>query len=203
MKLHKLLYLLPIVSFSCFAETYIGIAGGGSNQITQIDTNDSTLGDFHPYSSRWSATGRVDTGYNFNKYNAIEAGYNYYGKVTNELPLGDSITGGGSAVDLSYKLMLPTKIQDFSVFGRVGIAYDMANSGLFISNCHCGTISTNGYGWTDVLGAGVKYQAARHISVSGEWLSNGLLSPINLQHNNTQIGSWSTQSFLAGIAYNF
>ena len=202
--------MLLTVSFPTWASVnsgpYVGVELGTDNQIVNfvpsafnLNTNGSQL-----YSPNWGFAGRINFGYNFNKYNGVELAPTYYFSQNYNYPNGSGSTGiSATSLDLSYLPTFPIADSKWSVFGRLGIAYDWINSSTS-SSCNCGVSSTpSGSNVADVIGAGFRYRISLKSSFRVEWIANGLFFPIGIGNNNGNIANWSTQSFMAGINYHF
>lgn len=185
---------------------YIGGAVGGSNQINNftpsafnVNTGGSSLNN-----SSWTFDGRIDGGYNLDKYNGFELGYMYTTGASFGLPdSSGTLNVNASTIDLSYILTVPVKIPGFSVFGRVGVGYDAVNSSGSSSNPLYPQFNPSGSSFADVLGAGVKWDVSRHFTAKVEWISNALLFPIGINSGGTNVANWNSQTFNVGIDYKF
>ena len=142
--------------------------------------------------------GRFNLGYNADKYNGFELGFNYNALPGYAYPNNaGSLTGSVSTLDASYILYLPTIVQKLSVFGRVGVGYDWING-----NSSNG-LSPSGANFADVLGAGIKYNISRKMSFRLEWMGNGLLIPVSVNSGSTNVANFSEQVFMLGLNYHF
>lgn len=211
----RLVILFSVISVPCFAGVmsgpYVGASIGVDNQIVtfnpgvaNISTNGSQL-----YNSSAGFMGRLNVGYNFNKYSGIELAPSYYFPQNYNYPAGGSVDIGATSLDLSYLFSLPISQSKFSVFGRVGLAYDWVNSGSENNtNCGCGNqslsnLAISGSNFADLIGSGLNYNLSNNTSVRVEWIANGLLFPIGLSSNSQNVANWTTQQFLAGVNYHF
>jgi hypothetical protein len=208
----KLLFILigiPFISYATVSNgPYVGLELGTANQIVtyqpsafDLNTNGSQL-----YNPNYSFLGRVNLGYNVDKYNGFELGTSYFFSSSSSYPNGNgSMSTNTTSLDLSYLLYLPISSTKISVFGRLGFAYDWinnANSG----GCGCGTSSNlnpSGSNLADVIGAGLKYNIGPHTSFRIEWIANGLFFPVGINNGSQNIASWTAQTYQAGINYHF
>lgn len=197
--------LLPAAWASVNSGPYVGIELGTDNQIVNfvpsafnLNTSSSQL-----YNPNWGFAGRINFGYNFNKYNGIELAPTYYFSQSYNYPNDFGSTGiNATSLDFSYIPTFPITDSKWSVFGRLGVAYDWVNSSN--SSCNCGASSVpSGSNVADVLGAGLRYRISLNSSFRVEWISNGLFFPIGISNDNENIANWSTQSFMVGINYHF
>lgn len=188
---------------------YVGLNAGGANQIVSynpsafnLNTNGSEL-----YNPSWGFVGRVDGGYNFNKWSGLELGAAYYSGSGSSYPTGSgTFNPSTSSLDFSYIAYLPISQTDFSVFGRIGIAYDWINNDGTSSGCNCSGVAAldpSGSNFADVLGAGIRYKMSMHSSLKLEWLANGLIFPVGINSGSTSVANWSAQTFQIGAAYHF
>lgn len=189
--------------------TYIGVAAGVANQ--PLSFNQSAFGingnGSNTVNTQLGMAGRLFGGYNFNKYNGVEAGVSYNTGTTYNYPDGSGgMTSNAAGVDISYIPMLPISNSNWSVFGRVGVEYGWINSSGG-SDCNCSTsispLNPSGSSFTDELGAGMRYKISNRFTYKIEWISNGLLFPIGINSGNTDVGSWSQQTFQTGVSYHF
>ncbi|MBY0379136.1 MAG: outer membrane beta-barrel protein [Burkholderiales bacterium] len=191
---------------------YLGINGGLTNNIVILNASTySTVqtGGSQLYNANVGYNIGLDVGYNFDAYNGMELGYNYSSPTLISIPGSiTSLTTSATALSLSYKLYLPTFIENWSVFGRVGVAYNSVNQGIFNSSgsCNCtNTLQMNAQGTTfaDVLGAGLRYKMTPNSTLNFEWIANGLIFPIGLNQGTSNIASWYSQNFNIGLNYHF
>ena len=199
LKLKLVIGLTSVVPLAMAGVGYVGLELGVDNQ-TLSGSNSTYIpsaGNFT--TNNVSFIGRVQGGYIFDKYNSIEVGYNYLSGLNYQLPNDSSITGSTNVVDLSYILSIPTMIDNFAVYARVGAAYDWISAST--NDNLLGTPS--GSGVVDVLGAGIKYKIAENWAWRLEWIGNGILFPMSVTQGNNTVGTQSTQLFLTGINYLF
>ena len=216
---HKQFKLLPLLLFTLSTSVYatvssgpyVGIELGTDNQIINfqssafgLNTSNSQL-----YNPSWGFMGRLNFGYNFDKYNGIELSPNYLFSTNYNYPNNNgSMSIDATTLDLSYLAYLPITQSKLSVFGRIGFAYNwINNSGSNTTGCNCGNSaqfsSPTGSNFADVIGAGLKYNLGTNSSVRIEWIANGLFFPIGLTSNSTNVANWTAQTFLAGLNYHF
>lgn len=186
---------------------YVGIELGAANQIINyqasafnLSTNGAQL-----YNPEWTFLGRLNFGYNLNKYTGFELGTNYFFNSSSPYPNGNgSMSTNTTALDLSYIAYLPISQSKFSAFARVGVAYDwITNSSSAGCGCSQANFQPSGTNFADVLGAGLKYNLGAHTSFRIEWIANGLLFPVSINSGSQNIASWTGQIFEAGINYHF
>ena len=202
-----LLGLTPGICLAGISEGgYFGFELGAANQIVQfnpaafnLNTNGSSL-----YNPALGFLSRFNLGYNLNKYAGFELGTTYNFATGHNYPSGNGILSTtATAIDLSYLLYLPTIIDKWSVFGRVGGAFNWIGSeGI----CNCNTssvINPSGSSFADVLGAGIMYRLTPSVSFRLEWISNALLFPVEINNSGTSVGKWTNQTFQAGFNYHF
>ncbi len=180
---------------------YTGIEVGLSDQ--KMNFNSGTFNSTNTMnttldSTNWTFIGRLNLGYNVDKYTGFELGYSYNSLAGYAYPNNSgSLNGTVSTLDASYLLYLPTTIQKLSVFGRVGLAYDWINGN------QADALNPSGSGFADLLGAGVKYNINPKTSFRFEWLENGVLNPIGVNGGSTPVANFSQQTFLLGLNYHF
>jgi len=184
---------------------YVGIEAGVANQIINftplafnMKTNNATL-----YNTALGLTTRMNLGYNADEYNGFELGASYTLPSNTEIPTGISnINSPIWSFDGSYLLYLPTTIRKLSVVGRIGMAYNWMPATNGVS-----TLTTNnsisGSNFSDVFGAGIKYNISRSMSFRLEWIGNGIIMPMTIKMGNQDIGTWSNQTFQMGFNYHF
>lgn len=205
-KIISSLILTGVVSASNASVTsggYLGLEVGGANQNINynassfnINTNGTALSD-----SSWTGIGRVFGGYNFSRYNAVEAGLSQsLSNSFNTTASGDKFSTTSTVFDISYLPMLPISNSNINVFGRLGVGYAWLPGGQVGCNCTSDTsFNASGGGFTDVLGAGIRYKFANNWSVKVEWIADGLLFPVGVDG----AGSWDQQTFQTGVAFHF
>lgn len=197
---------LPGVLFASVSNgPYVGLEIGAANQIINftpstfnLDTNGSTL-----YNPEVGFLARLNLGYNINRFNGFELGTTYNFGTTHNYPNNQgNLNTPVTTIDFSYLIYLPTIVNQWSVFGRVGLAYDWTGS-----SYSCNGVSSlgniSGSGFADVLGAGLMYRITPNTSFRVEWISNGLFSPININSSSGSIGTWTNQTFQLGLNYHF
>lgn len=121
---------------------------------------------------------KLNLGYQFNKYFAIEAGYTNLGKFNvNYTGVG---AAAGDTENLNYKIdawtvagvgILPVTDQ-FSVFGKLGVAATKTKANEIINLVSVGdvdTISDSKSRTTVLYGVGVKYDFTKNIAVRAEY----------------------------------
>lgn len=181
--------------------TYLGAEAGVTNQIFTGNPGafDVDLSGGQFTSNSYNLSGRGQGGLIFDEYNSIEVGYNYYSNTSFNLPDGSTINGNNNLVDLSYILTIPTWINGFGVYARLGIGYNWSNLSDF-DNSNTGGVMANSF--TDVLGAGVKFRISSNWAWRLEWISDGLISPIPLQSSQA-LGTMSIQTGYTGFNFYF
>lgn len=200
-----LLAVSSYVSASVSNGFYAGLEAGIANQVVSYNSSEFNFASNGVAfsSSGLSAIGRLNLGYTSSKYNSFELGTNYNFAATLLYPnAGSSISTSAWNTDASYLLSFPLAIDRFAVFGRGGFAYDWINSN---NLCSCSGLSgITGNGLADILGAGVKYNISPNLVWRTEWISNGLLFPLEITGSTGQnIGSWSVQQFQTGFNYYY
>lgn len=204
-----LLIICSVFTVSVYASSsgfYAGVEAGGSNQILNFvpgaygfNTNGSSLTN-----STWTFDGRLDGGYKLDRYNSFELGWMYTSQAGYSLPDNTNNIGlNASTIDLSYMFTFPTKVPGFSVFGRVGVAYDFINANG--GGCNCGVVTMNpgGSNFADILGAGIKWDVSNRVTTKLEWISNGLLFPVGISSSGNNVANWNSQTFNIGVDFNF
>lgn len=210
MKTKYLILLCTFAVSSSFATVttgaYLGIELGGANQ--NIDYNSSafktnTFGTTM-FDNSWTGIGRLFGGYNFNRYNALEAGFSQSLSSTFSTPTANNFSSTSSIFDISYLPMLPISNSNWSVFGRLGVGYVWLPGGQVGCNCNGGQqFDASGSNFADVLGAGLRYKFANNWTYKIEWIADGLLFPVGISGNNNSLGSWDQQTFQTGVAFHF
>lgn len=186
--------------------SYLGLEVGGANQNIdynpssyKVDTSGTTLFD-----SSWTGIGRIFGGYNFSRYNAVEAGLSQTLSNTFQTPSDNTFSSTATVLDISYLPMLPIANSNFNVFARIGVGYSWLPGGSVGCNCDGGTqFNASGANFMDVLGAGVRYKFANNWTVKVEWIADGLLFPVAINGDNEKLGSWDQQTFQTGVAFHF
>jgi opacity protein-like surface antigen len=187
---------------------YLGLELGAANQIINYQANSFNVATngVQLYNSELTFLGRLNLGYNANKYNGFELGTSYYFNSGSNYPTGSgSMSTNTTSLDLSYIGYLPISQSKFSVFGRIGAAYDWinnssandSNGGIFVG------MRPSASSFADIVGAGLKYNLGRNASFRLEWIANGLLFPVSINSGSQNIASWTGQTFEAGINYHF
>lgn len=197
-------FLFITLSYATVSDgPYIGAELGGSNQNVNflpssfnLNTNGSNLDNPH-----WGMMARLNLGYNLDQYSGFEFGTSYTLPISHQFPDSSGNTNlSVTSLDWSYILSIPTIVDGWSVFGRAGFSYNWLNGG---NGCGCENNNLNGYGFADVLGAGLKYNISPNTSFRMEWLANGLFFPIGVGKNSNLVANVDSQNFLAGINYHF
>lgn len=207
-RMYKALMIIIPIAYSASAYAwvnnggYVGVELGASNQIASFNsgTFDVNSGSANLDATQTGFLMRANLGYQFNSYSALEMGdmyswggnYQYPGNASN-----GSVQIGSNTVDVSYLLSLPITQSNFSVFGRLGVAYQWVNSTGYNAS------GVDGGAFTDVIGAGIKYRMGKYTSIRAEWIADGLWQPVGLSANNQQVGNLSSQNFLIGINYYY
>src|SRR5579863_4590529 len=164
---HILLMVFPGFSLASVSDgPYLGVEIGAANQIVNftpstfnLNTNGSNLSN-----SSVGFLTRLNFGYNLSRYSGFELGVSYSFPAVHNYPNNEgSLNSTLTNLDMSYLLYLPTLIDKWSVFGRVGVAYDWIGSG---SGCGCNSTVSNpsGSSLADVLGAGLMYRITPNAS---------------------------------------
>ena len=191
---------------------YIGINGGATNNIVTLNASTYSAvqtGVSQLYNASVGYNIGLDAGYNFDANNGLELGYNYFSPTSVSIPSSTTnLTTSATALSLSYKLYLPTFVDSWSVFGRLGVAYDSVSQGAFNSSCSCNCTNNlqqnaQGASFADILGAGLKYKMSTNASLELEWVANGLIFPVGLNQGTSNIASWYSQNFNIGFNYHF
>lgn len=180
---------------------YVGVEIGAANQFVNFNSNNFSLntGSANLTSSQTGFLTRANLGYQFNSYSALELGANYSWGGNYQYPNSDgTIQIGSTTLDGSYLLSLPITQSNFSVFGRIGLAYSWINS-----TGYNDASGVTGGAFTDVLGAGMKYRLGKYTTIRMEWIADGLWQPVGLSADSQQIGNLSSQNFLIGVNYYF
>jgi opacity protein-like surface antigen len=178
---------------------YLGGEIGVNNQI--IDFNNSAFnvngGNASLSGGNSGFMGRVNLGYQFNSYSALEFGENYAWNSDYQFPNDWGVSKiRNNFIDLSYLLSLPITQSYFSAFGRVGATYNWVGSS-------GSNLSVTGGAVSSEVGAGLKYNATKYVNLRLEWIANGLWQPVGVSANGQQVGKLSSQNFLFGSNYYF
>lgn len=199
-KLLAVICTFPAFTFATVSDgPYVGLEIGAANQIITFNGNTPFNNGTNSYNPSIGILGRLNLGYNTNKYNGFELGGTYNFNTEFNYPNGGSMTLNAKTIDASYLFSLPTYVDSLLVFARVGIAYDWisgSNNGGVIGNPEASSIA-------DVLGAGVKYNITSKTSLRFEWLANGLLFPVEINNNSINTASWTNQTFMVGLNLHF
>lgn len=199
-KILILILFFPILSYATVSDgPYVGLEIGAANQISTINGGTQFNSGSNAYEPSIGILGRINLGYNTNKYNGFELGGTYNFNTSFNYPNGGSMTLNAKTIDASYLFSLPTYVDSLSVFARVGVAYD------WISGSNNGGISGNpeASSIADVLGAGIKYNLTSKTSLRFEWLANGLIFPVEINNGSTNTASWTNQTFMVGLNLHF
>ncbi len=197
----SLILLLGILLINnCFASatqgSYLGLGAGIANQLVKFDSDGLNTGGASLYLTKQTFEGRLNFGYNFDRYNGIELAPTYYFAQRFNLPTnaGD-VNLSGTTLDLSYLPNLPLTANRWSIFGRVGLAYDWMGMS--------GATTASGNSFADVLGAGIRYNIGSSNSVRMEWIANGLLFPLQMSSDGTNLATFTSQDFLISLNFHF
>lgn len=185
---------------------YLGLEVGGANQNINYNTSsfDINTNGTSLTNNNWTGIGRLFGGYNFSRYNALEAGLSQSLSNSFSTPSNNTFSSTSTVFDISYLPMLPVSNSNFNVYGRLGVGYAWLPGGQVGCNCNGGTQwNASGSNFTDVLGAGVRYKFANHWTMKIEWIADGLLFPVDINIGSTSVGSWSQQTFQTGVAFHF
>lgn len=194
----KLIVALSLISSSyVYASTtsgpYVGIELGAANQIVEFNPN-ALSGVNGSYNSQATFMGRLNFGYNVDRNNGFEISPSYYVDQGFNYPNGQGTMNlNGTSLDISYLPNLPLTATHWSVFGRVGAAYDWLGT----------QTSQSAASFADVLGAGIRYNMNASLSLRMEWIANGLLFPISINDGSQNIASFTSQQFIAGLNFHF
>lgn len=195
----KLIITLSLISSSCvYASTtsgpYVGMELGAANQIVEFNSNAISGTNGSSYNSQATFMGRMNFGYNVDRNNGFELSPSYYVGQGFNYPNGQGTMNlNGTSLDLSYLPNLPLTATHWSVFGRMGVAYDWFGT----------QTSQSASNFADVLGAGLRYNMNASLSLRMEWIANGLLFPISINDGSQNIASFTSQQFIAGLNFHF
>ncbi len=180
MKLVKLLpYSLLLVTANTWAGNNFYVLGEvtHSKDTLSTSTNDSALinaGATHLISNgkgshnQW----RIQFGYQFNPYFAMEAGYIDFGKAAYTASYtGGTATGTVKAggLDVAALGILPLS-HGFSVFGKLGVAVARVKSNLFASApASVATSETTSTAAAPLLGIGATYKVSDNVDLRSEF----------------------------------
>ncbi|MBX9866711.1 MAG: porin family protein [Burkholderiales bacterium] len=200
---------LGLISINAYATAnngaYVGVSAGLSNQSMNfanapfnLNTNGSNLDN-----NQWGGLVRLFGGYNFSSYTGVEMGASINTGTTYTYPNNAGTMNMNTTTwDLSYIPMLPIKNSDFTVFGRVGVAYDWISNSGYSGGSQSG-LEPSGSNLVDMLGAGVRYKFNNHFTMKVEWIAEGLLFPVPINSGGTNVASWDQQTFQTGVSYHF
>lgn len=200
-----ILSISPLLVFASgvYGGYYIGADIGATNRILhfkdpypgQLDLHGSQL-----YTSKFGLSTRLDVGYNLNPHSGVEVGYGYFGETKSNYPHGGAWATSTNSVDISWLPYFPIAQSDFSLFGRVGLAY---NSISIKTSSDTLSRSSSSSGLAEELGLGVLYTYNPSIAFRLSWSENGLLFPVNINDGDKNIARWTAQSFQLGVSYKF
>jgi len=171
-----LVLLLTASSVAAFADDTSSSAGG-NNLYVGVGAGAGWNNAASPATSF-----RLDGGYNFNEYFAVELG------ATGITQAGGAINQGSTFYDASVKGTLPLSDM-FALVGQLGGAY--ANPGVATGNGL--TIGNGQAGWDFLTAAGVQMNLTRQVS----------LNLMDYYYYGAPNPDGNTNVVLAGIKYNF
>jgi OOP family OmpA-OmpF porin len=207
MKLH---YLAPIALFTltapAFADGFYGV-GEVTRSSVSLDhkhfdsalTADGATG----LSSSDKGSGnqwRLQGGYRFNPYLAVEAGYIDFGKAKYQADYtGGSAHGTLKAGGLDVVGLVSLPVNDnFSVFGKAGLVAAKVKSNLVASapaNLASGSASENVV--RPLLGVGARYKLTENVDLRADY------DYVNSLGKSDKTGKMNANLFSLGVAYNF
>lgn len=162
----------------------------GANGATGLSSSDSGSGN------QW----RLQGGYRFNPYLALEAGYIDFGKATYKADYNGggargSLKAGG--VNMNILASLPVNDQ-FSVFGKAGMVYANVKSSLSAgapASLASGNTSSNVV--RPLLGLGADYKLNKNVDLRADYdYVSGL-------GDSGKTGKMDSNMFSMGVAYTF
>jgi OOP family OmpA-OmpF porin len=157
---------------------------------TGLSSNDSGSG------TQW----RLQVGYRFNPYLAVEAGYIDFGKASyTAIYAGGSAQGSLKAggVDIAALAFLPLS-DDFSVFGKVGGVEAKVESSLSAvgpAALASGSDSVNEF--RPLLGVGASYRLSQHLDLRADY------DYVNNLGSSDKTGTMAVNMISLGAVYNF
>jgi OOP family OmpA-OmpF porin len=207
MKLHHWAPLaLCVLTTTAFADGFYGV-GEVTRSSASLDRNyfDSALSadGATGLSSNDSGSGtqwRLQVGYRFNHYLAVEAGYIDFGKASYTASYaGGSAQGSLKAggVDIAALAFLPLS-DDFSVFGKVGGVEAKVESSLSAvgpAALASGSDSVNEF--RPLLGVGASYKLSQHLDLRADY------DYVNNLGNSDKTGTMAVNMISLGAVYNF
>jgi OOP family OmpA-OmpF porin len=206
----KLKYLAPLALFAltstAFADGFY-VLGEVTHSITSLDRNhfdnaltangatglsSSDKGD----SNQW----RLQGGYRFNQYLAVEGGYIDFGKSKYKADyLGGSAQGSLKAggFDMAAVVSLPLN-DSFSIFGKAGLV--AANIKSSLSAGVPASLASGSHSSSELLpllGVGASYKLTQNIDLRGDY------DHVSGLGNAKKTGKMDDNMFSLGLVYNF
>jgi OOP family OmpA-OmpF porin len=164
------------------------LTSSGATSLSSSDSGSNT---------KW----RLQGGYRFNPYLAVEAGYIDFGKAKYQASYaGGSAQGSLKAggVDMAVLGSLPVN-DNFSVFGKVGVVDAKVESSLTAGApaTFLASGSDSVYSIKPLLGVGAIYKLTQNIDLRGDYDYVGGLG------KSSKTGQMDASMFSVGVAYNF
>lgn len=206
----KLYQLAPIALFAltttAFADGFYGVGEitYSSLSLDQSHFNDALISNgatsLSSSDSGSDTKWRLQGGYRFNPYLAVEAGYIDFGKAKYQA----SYTGGSAqgslkagGVDMAVLGSLPVN-DSLSVFGKVGVVDAKVESSLTASApAALASGSDSVYSIKPLLGVGAIYKLTQNVDLRGDYDYVGGLG------TSSKTGQMDASMFSVGVAYNF
>ena len=206
----KLYQLAPLALFAltttAFADGFYGL-GEVTHSSSSLDQSHFdtalTASGATGLSSSDSGSGeqwRLQGGYRFNPYLAVEAGYIDFGKAKYQASYtGGSAQGSLKAGGLDMAVLGSLPVNDsFSVFGKVGVVDAKVESSLTASApATLASGSDSVYSIKPLLGVGAIYKLSQNVDLRGDYDYVGGLG------KSSTTGQMDASMFSVGVAYNF
>lgn len=207
----KLIKLLPMSLLLVTANSWAGnnfyVLGEVTHSKDSLNTSTNDAALIGAGATQLNSSGkgshnqwRVQLGYQFNPYFAMEAGYIDFGKVGYAASYaGGSATGTVKAggFDVAALGMVPVS-QSVSVFGKVGVAVARVKSDLVATGApaaaNANLTSTSA---APILGVGVSYKLTDHVDLRTEF------DHVSNLGKSSSTGKMSANMFSIGAAYHF
>lgn len=207
MKLH---FLVPLALFAltttASAEGFYGV-GEVTHSNLSLDRNhfDTALTSNGAASLSSSDSGsgnqwRLQGGYRFNPYVAVEAGYIDFGKAKYQASYtGGTAQGTLKAGGLDVAALVSYPVNDsFSVFGKAGFVAAKVKSSLVAgAPADLASGSTTDNVVRPLLGVGALYKLTQNVDLRADY------DHVSDLGNSSKTGKMSANLFSLGVAYNF
>ena len=179
--------MLKKLSLALGLASLIGMAVADDNSGAYINLNSGFATSAYLPTGEW--IGNLNAGYNFNRYFAVEGGYNIMAGSQFDA------TASTNIFDAAAKGTLPL-FKDFDLYGRAGLGWGITgHSGTpNVANCVLCTQANNGNFMLGLAGAGASYELSKHFELHLE-------DTMYIPFTSSATGAINAVTF--GVQYNF